>query len=690
MFSGKIADPAKLRTSYLAANSSPSSALNMVNYFGIGTYSPSNSASSHKTQLFASEANQNVYALVCERILVDHDINEHEALSRAAKIVLGAFPAFQGRIVEDTVSLYLERFASVVAEEAASSMSPLAAEEAAAILLKIFRFVRDLRVTEEPHVLRSHLLVARAVRLLVAPCPVSATSSSSTPQASVSQALRKNGRDSGAVEGLGDAAMDISSAAGYFVGSPAKAVSTILSEDIKKELDEVVKEAIQVCLSIAKRRKDLAPALLQPLCAVLPAHRWNDGYELLTVAQGADTYFNLECSDTLLWLMLRAGQHRRVIAAWGWMKHTTAGSSRTVVSAILVALTREHKKFGEIIQLMQHLAQKGKDPTEEAQIAILNSILKTHDPMADYAMQLVCFWTPTTAHHAFRVHFLAFQIAAKARNRNIANTALEFLCYGRKLGVSVPVPSKKAAVPSSSSADTTASNEDGESRGEADIADLSVFMGPADFSAILHHIGNLFSHKIATAASELDVVVVLATRLLETARVSMSGHYSSPDEDGRQAGQTTLARFHDALRLCGCVLALKSFALKLDSSAESTPLPNAIEAKIDSLVAGIADIFVSVLPTVTLIGGHAVPSSAEVFSRTMRYQFASLPSSYWSEGKAASKELAALVPGASIPASAEEWYDLMVSGAAESEGGADAEGSASEEDASSILEELGR
>eukprot|EP00658_Telonema_sp_P-2_P082128 TRINITY_DN8606_c0_g1_i2.p1 TRINITY_DN8606_c0_g1~~TRINITY_DN8606_c0_g1_i2.p1 ORF type:complete len:219 (-),score=58.44 TRINITY_DN8606_c0_g1_i2:171-827(-) len=191
-------------------------------------------------------------------------------------------------------------------------------------------------------------------------------------------------------------------------------------------------------------------------------------------------------------------------------------------------------------------------------------------------------------------------------------------------------------------------------------------MGPSEFSAILRHIGNLFTHKIASATTELNTVVTLATRLLETAKMCMTGQSSgSHIVDDAHAGQTTVARFQDALRLCGCVVALKSFAIKLDKNtlaeSGSSVTTEELEAKIDKLIAGVAALFADVLPNVSLVGGHAVPGSAEVFSRTVRSQFASMPSSYWTEGKAAAKELADLVPGASIPTSAEGWYELMAS-----------------------------
>ena len=117
MLSGTINDSQRTRTSYLTANNPGEVAHSTVNYFGLGG---GDSSAAHKPDLFASEAQQNVYALVCERILIAHEVDEADAITKATKVVLGAFPAFQGRIIEDTVSLYLERFASVAAEEAAT------------------------------------------------------------------------------------------------------------------------------------------------------------------------------------------------------------------------------------------------------------------------------------------------------------------------------------------------------------------------------------------------------------------------------------------------------------------------------------------------------------------------------------------------------------------------------------------
>ena len=178
--------------------------------------------------------------------------------------------------------------------------------------------------------------------------------------------------------------------------------------------ETAIEEALKHVSTTCRRRKNLSGEVLRPFCQMLPPERWAEGQELLDAAQqSVGTYYDARHTDALLWLMLRARQQKRVLAAWAWLKNTTAGRCSSIVSAVIVALTREPQRLADILKLMQHLARNDDDPLPAAQVATLNLMAAMRRPNADYAKDLVSYWQPVDGVTSMRLNLAVATAYAK-------------------------------------------------------------------------------------------------------------------------------------------------------------------------------------------------------------------------------------------------------------------------------------
>lgn len=97
----------------------------------------------------------------------------------------------------------------------------------------------------------------------------------------------------------------------------------------------------------------------------------------------------------VLSLLSRGGEHRKVLALWSWMRHSTARWDQTAVSAAVISASLS-RKMNIAITAIQSLAEANEDPTIEAQKYFVRYLASRLPPLSRYADQLVAHWHTNT------------------------------------------------------------------------------------------------------------------------------------------------------------------------------------------------------------------------------------------------------------------------------------------------------
>lgn len=97
----------------------------------------------------------------------------------------------------------------------------------------------------------------------------------------------------------------------------------------------------------------------------------------------------------VLSLLSRGGDHRKVLALWSWMRHSSARWDRTAVSATIISASLA-RKMDVAIAAIQSLAEANEDPTIEAQKYFIRYLASRFPPLSRYADQLVAHWHTDT------------------------------------------------------------------------------------------------------------------------------------------------------------------------------------------------------------------------------------------------------------------------------------------------------
>ncbi|EKG01997.1 hypothetical protein TCSYLVIO_006996 [Trypanosoma cruzi] len=141
----------------------------------------------------------------------------------------------------------------------------------------------------------------------------------------------------------------------------------------------------------------LAGSLLCPLTEMSDAASSEDK---VNVAEALDialkrSFVSPKDYGHVLLLLSRGGEHRKVLALWSWMRHSSARWDKTAASAMIISASLS-RKMNAAIAAIQTLAEANEDPTIEAQKYFIRYLASRVPPLSRYADQLVSHWYTET------------------------------------------------------------------------------------------------------------------------------------------------------------------------------------------------------------------------------------------------------------------------------------------------------
>ncbi|ORC85796.1 uncharacterized protein TM35_000321110 [Trypanosoma theileri] len=137
----------------------------------------------------------------------------------------------------------------------------------------------------------------------------------------------------------------------------------------------------------------LAGVLLRPLCEVSDPINSEDKQNVADALNIAllRSFVSPKDYGYVLTLLSRGGEHRKVLALWSWMKHTSARWDQKAVSAVIISASLS-RKMNVAISAIQSLAESNEDPTIESQKYFIRYLASRFPPLSRYADQLVTHW----------------------------------------------------------------------------------------------------------------------------------------------------------------------------------------------------------------------------------------------------------------------------------------------------------
>ncbi|KAH9597999.1 hypothetical protein LSM04_000514 [Trypanosoma melophagium] len=141
----------------------------------------------------------------------------------------------------------------------------------------------------------------------------------------------------------------------------------------------------------------LAGTLLRPLCEVSNPTNSEDkqnATDALNIALSR-SFVSPKDYGPVLTLLSRGGEHRKVLALWSWMRHSSARWDKTTVSAVILSASLS-RKLNVAISALQSLAESNEDPTIESQKYFIRYLASRFPPLSRYADQLVTHWHTDT------------------------------------------------------------------------------------------------------------------------------------------------------------------------------------------------------------------------------------------------------------------------------------------------------
>eukprot|EP00758_Cryptobia_borreli_P010500 Tbor_TRINITY_DN5572_c0_g2::TRINITY_DN5572_c0_g2_i1::g.13701::m.13701 len=554
-------------------------------------------------QLTPEPIGPDLYAIACTKLITEAQAAEtteyaSSLLKEATGLVFQMPPRFRATAVELTAIRCIEQCRASSLESRKSSRS------APEILEICHEWVKTMRVVDEGGVLRAHLAIAQHIK-------------------------------------------DTS------INDPNSVVNGFVDGQYKDH--DIVSSTIDYVMITCRRKRSLAGEVLRPMGKILSCDpsKWVLGVELLDLAQNSGVYFDLNHVDELLMLLSRAGQHNRVLSLWNWLKLTTCAGSKNVISAVVVALTKE-KKLNDSFLLVQHLSQKGLVPTVSAQIAILTVISNQEVPMCAYAAELVYFWGPMritsdlilspnaisvgsckeSIRNTYMLYYLLFVSYAKARYTEQAAEVLQVFITG------------------------VSAKEDADVKDTEVCNDLSMALVREFNDEELARVSQLLHAAVIRGKKTVTVEVV------EKAAVSLC-----------QLGErflecsTPLDTVNMRVKRTGFSLALLSCASSLlDLEVCSLGTSDAANEGVDRLLQ-------SAIESLESLANIEGTDASDVHSDAIRVMFSCLGSECWTDAKKTTKVLSEAL-NIEMPDDVHQWFSFM---------------SVSEkDDVSSILEELGR
>ncbi|KEG12377.1 hypothetical protein DQ04_01761120 [Trypanosoma grayi] len=178
-----------------------------------------------------------------------------------------------------------------------------------------------------------------------------------------------------------------------------RAVSSVTSCELLCSLagrvqDEKKLHAVkQRLMREVRESPQLAGTLLHPLCKVSDLANVEDrrnAADALDIALQR-SFVSPRDYGHVLALLSRGGEHRKVLALWLWMRHSSARWDKTAASAIIISASLS-RKMNVAIGAIQSLAEANEDPTTEAQKYFIRYLASRFPPLSRYADQLVRHW----------------------------------------------------------------------------------------------------------------------------------------------------------------------------------------------------------------------------------------------------------------------------------------------------------
>ncbi|KAG5484830.1 hypothetical protein LSCM4_07599 [Leishmania orientalis] len=138
-----------------------------------------------------------------------------------------------------------------------------------------------------------------------------------------------------------------------------------------------------------------ASALLGSLCSVSRGCA-GDREDVINVMQLAIRERSINPRDfgSVLDVVWKSGEPRRVAMMWGWMQHTSACWDIRAASVAIMAFSAL-QQVDEAVACMQKLAEADCDPTISAQVAFIRFIGAQASALLPYAARLVLHWHPS-------------------------------------------------------------------------------------------------------------------------------------------------------------------------------------------------------------------------------------------------------------------------------------------------------
>ncbi|RNF01046.1 hypothetical protein TraAM80_07259 [Trypanosoma rangeli] len=166
---------------------------------------------------------------------------------------------------------------------------------------------------------------------------------------------------------------------GVFAGRLARAGKT---QEVKQRLLRDIREAPHLAGTLLRSLTELSdPANLEDRHNVA---------EAMNIALAQSFVSPMDYGPVLL-LLSRGGEHRKVLALWSWMRHSSARWDQTAASAVIISASLS-RKMNVAIAVIQSLAEANEDPTIEAQKHFIQHLASRFPPLPRYADQLVTHW----------------------------------------------------------------------------------------------------------------------------------------------------------------------------------------------------------------------------------------------------------------------------------------------------------